>query len=211
VDYRSIDPFRSFYNLFSLGGFLAGANPIIQLVAEQMGINVLSGSAELYPTTHYDPNTGQMVADQPAGFPLRLLETMIPEVSAIDAKFQLSDQYRNLKVSDPAAFQHRIYTALGLPFGPETINVPAKEQNAQLKRYRDAQSAIGKAIQTGDFSDAKRYAYVPVPSLLSSYIPSTYATPQQIEAVYRALQSRIGTDVSLHAILPKPKRRRTTP
>lgn len=211
VDYRSLDPFRSFYNMFTLGGFMSQANPAVQLVAEQMGVNVLSATPELYPNVHYDPSTGQMVADQPSNFLLRLMESTIPETSAIDAKFQLSDQFKNLKTSDPAAFQHRVYTSLGIPFGYETINVPAKEQNAQMKRYRDAQTSINQAVQSGDFTKAKRYSYVPVPSLLSAYIPGQYATPQQIEAVYRALQQRTGTDVSLHAVLPKPTRRRTTP
>lgn len=209
VDYRSVDPFRSFYNLFTLGGWAAQTNPAVQLGLEQLGVNVLSGTPELYPNTHYDPSTGTLVADQPSNLGLRIMESILPETAAIDAKFQLSDQFKNLKVSDPAAFQHRVYTALGIPFGLETINIPLKEQAAQLKRYRDAQTQINKAVQTGDFSSAKRYSYVPVPSLLSPWIPGTYATPQQIEAVYRALQQRVGTDVSLHAVLPKPTRKRT--
>ena len=211
VDYRSIDPFRSFYNLFSLGGFFSQMNPALQLVAEQAGINVLSATPELYPNTHYDPATGQLVADQPSNFLLRAMESILPETSAIDAQLQLSDQFRNLKISDPAAFKSRVYSALGIPFGYQEINIPQKEQTAQLKRYRDAQTSIDQAVQSGDFTKAKRYAYVPVPSLLSQYITTKYATPQQIEALYRSLQQRLGTDVSLHAVLPKPTRPRTTP
>jgi len=213
VDYRSIDPFRSFYNDFTLGGLLSQTNPGIQFIAQQSGVNVLSATPELYPTTHYDAYTGTMVADRPKGVALSALESMIPEVQGADALFQLSDQYRNLKVSDPEAFQHRVYTTLGIPFGPEQINIPLKVETAQMKRYRDADTAINQAVQTGDFSSAKRYAATPIPSLLRRYFPGmTYATPQQIEAVYQALVARYApqnpTGASLHALLPKPSSRR---
>jgi hypothetical protein len=213
VDYRSIDPFRSFYNDFTLGGLLSQTNPGIQFLAQQSGVNVLSATPELYPSTHYDPYTGTMVADRPKGAALSALEALIPEVQGADAMFQLSDQYRNLKVSDPQAFQHRVYTTLGIPFGPEQINIPLKVETAQLKRYRDADTAINQAVQTGDFSSAKRYASVPVPSLMKPYFGGvTYATPGQIETVYQLLAAKYApqnlSGASLHAILPKPSRRR---
>jgi hypothetical protein len=213
VDYRSIDPFRSFYNDFTLGGLLSQTNPAIQFAAQESGINVLSATPELYPTTHYDPYTGTMVADRPKGVALSALEAMIPEVQGADALFQMSDQYRNLKISDPQAFQHRVYTTLGIPFGPEQMNIPLKVETAQLKRYRDADTAINQAMQSGDFTSAKRYASVPVPSMMKPYFGQiTYATPGQIETVYNALVAEYAPvnpqGASLHAILPKPSRKR---
>lgn len=211
VDYRSIDPFRSFYNDFTLAGFWTQINPGIQFMAQMSGLNILSGSQELYPNTHYDPNTGQFVADRPSNPLLLGLETLIPETTAAEAYFGLTDQYRNLKISDPAAYRHRVLTALGLPFFPETFNVAQRVETAQMKRYRDAQTSINQAIQTGDFTKAKRYDYVPTPSLLSRYFPGVrYVTPQQAEAVYRALQQQANAPgVSIHALLPKATRTRT--
>lgn len=222
VDYRSIDPFRSFYNVFTLAGITSQMNPGFQLLAQQAGVNVLSATPELYPHTHYNPTTGQLEADQPPNLPLRILETIIPPTQAIDARFTLSDQFRNLKINDPEGYRHRIFTSLGIPFSGfpftlaggelgEKINVPRKRELTQLKRYTDASNAINEAVRTGDFSKAKRYDWVPTPSLLSPYFPIDYARPGQIEKVYRALEERLtaGTDVSLHAVLPKPSRRRT--
>jgi hypothetical protein len=223
VDYRSIDPFRSFYNVFTLAGVTSQMNPGFQLLATQAGVNVLSATSELYPHTHYNPTTGQMEADQPPNLPLRLLETIIPPTQAIDAKFALSDQFRNLKISDPEGFKNRLYTSLGIPFSGfpfslaqgeigTTINKPRKVETAQLKRFTDASNAINEAIRTGDFTNAERYDTVPVPTMMQPYLPVPYASPQSIEAVYRGLQQRYGvagTDISLHAVLPKPTRRRT--
>jgi hypothetical protein len=208
VDYRSIDPFRSFYNDFTLAGLTQQANPAFQFILQQAGVNVLSATPELYPGTHYDPNTGTMVADRPANPMLSALEIAVPEMQGADALFQMSDQYRNLKISDPEAYKHRVYTALGIPFGPEEINVPAKVEAAQMKRYKDAQTSINQAIQSGDFSKAKRYSSVPIPSLLQRYFGNLqYATPGQIEQIYRALQAQAKAagmgDTSLHAVLPK--------
>lgn len=211
IDYRSIDPFRSFYNDFTLAGLTQQANPAFQMILQQAGVNVLSATPELYAPSHYDPNTGLMVADRQANPLLAAMEVAVPETAAADALFQMSDQYRNLKTTDPEAFKHRVLTTLGVPFSggvPETINIPAKIENAQMKRYKDAQTSIGQAIQTGDFSKAKRYASVPVPSSFQRYFGTLqYATPGQIEQIYRALKAQAASQglggTSLHALLPK--------
>jgi len=133
---------------------------------------------------------------------------MIPEAQGADAYLQLSDQWKNLKTTDPMAFKQRLYTALGMPFYPESFNLPLKQEVTQMKRYRDAQSSINAAVQTGDFSKAKRYSYVPIPSLLRRYFGNmTYATPQQIEQIFKALQGRYPSGTNIHAVLPKPSQR----
>jgi hypothetical protein len=214
VDYRSIDPFRSFYNVFTIAGISSQMNPAFQAVAQQMGVNVLSGTSELFPTTHFDPNTGQMVADQPPGLPLRLAEAAVPEVQGVDAIFSLSDQYRNLKLTDPQAYKRRVYTSFGIPFAPSTVNVPRTVETTQMKRYTDAQQSIAEAIRTGDFSKAKRYKVVPTPSTLKVFLGNKpYATTAEVERVYNALMEQMGlagTDASLHGQLRKPPRTRTS-
>jgi hypothetical protein len=210
IDYRSIDPFRSFFNDFTWAGFWSQVNPALQFVAQQSGVNILSGTPELYPQVHYDPQSGTLVADRPSpqNALMGALETMIPEAQGADAYLQLSDQWKNLKTTDPMAFKQRLYTALGMPFYPESFNLPLKQEVTQMKRYRDAQSSINAAVQTGDFSKAKRYSYVPIPSLLRRYFGNmTYATPQQIEQIFKALQGRYPSGTNIHAVLPKPSQR----
>jgi hypothetical protein len=211
IDYRSIDPFRSFYNIFTIGGFAASMNPAFQFGATQMGTNVLSGTPELFPKDHFDPNTGMMVADQPPNLGLRLAEAAVPEVVGVDALFALSDQFRNLKITDPEAYKKRVYTAFGLPFAPIPVNKPEKIETTQMKRYADASASVGEAIRTGDFSKAKRYDAVPTPSLLRAYLGNRdYATPAEIERVYNILRQQAdaaGISGSLHGHLPKPRQR----
>ena len=112
-----------------------------------------------------------------------------------------------------ATYKKRVFTAFGLPFAPIPVNVPEKVETTQMKRYRDASQSISEAIRTGDFSKAKRYDAVPVPSLLKPFLGNaTYATPEAIQRAYEALKSqmdRIGIQGSLHAYLPKATRTRT--
>jgi hypothetical protein len=213
IDYRSIDPFRSFYNTFTLGGFFSQLNPAGQFIAQRAGVNVLSGTPELFPHVHYDPNTGMMVADQPPSAAMAAAEAAVPELVGVDALFAVSDQFRNLKITDPEAYKKRVFTAFGLPFAPIPVNRPEKVETTQMKRYRDASQSISEAIRTGDFSKAKRYDSVPVPSLLQPFLGNaTYATPEQIQRAYEVLKSqmdKIGIQGSLHAYLPKATRTRT--
>lgn len=207
IDYRSIDPFRSFYNDFTLAGLTQQANPAIQFVLQQAGVNVLSATPELYPGKHYDPSTGTFVADRPGNPVLNALEAAIPETQGLDALLGMSDQYRNLKATDPDAYKQRVYSTLGIPYYGN-VNVPRKEETAQLKRYQDADAAISKAMQSGDFTAAKKYDAVPVPAMLKRWFPNViYATPGDLEKVYRWLQGQAASagkgGTSLHALLPR--------
>ena len=73
IDYRSIDPFRSFYNNFTIAGITSQMNPLFQMFANQAGLNTLSATPELYPGRHVDPVSGNFVADRPKGVALSLL------------------------------------------------------------------------------------------------------------------------------------------
>ena len=210
VDYRSIDPFRSYFNDFTLAGITSQLNPMLQFGLTEMGVNTLSATPELYPGMHYDPYTGSNVADRPSNSLLTAAETMIPEVNTLDAALSLSDTYKNLARTDPNAFRKRLYTSLGIPFGPSTENIPLDIQRQQTKRYKDADTAASTAIQSGDFSRAKQYDYVPIPSLMQQFFPGhRYVDPDTLETVYNQIRGQLNaagqSGVSVHAILPKPR------
>jgi hypothetical protein len=177
-------------------------------------MNVLSATPELYPGSHYDPQTGSMVADRPPNPFLGTLETLIPQTAAIDGMIGMTDQMRNLKRNNPDAYTRRLHSILGLPFMPEAIHKPLEIELSQMKRYKDAQDAISQAIQGGDFKKAKRFEFVPVPSLMRRFFPNqTYARPGDLERAYKYVVEQAASQgvsgVSPHAILPKPTRRRT--
>jgi hypothetical protein len=210
IDYRSLDPFRSYFNDFSLAGITSQLNPVLQFGLQEMGVNTLSATPELYPGMHYDPYTGSMQADRPSSPLMSGLETLIPETNTLDAMLSISDQYKNLARTDPNAFRKRLYTSLGIPFGPTTENIPLDIQRQQTKRYKDADSAASAAIQSGDFSHAKQYSYVPLPSIMQQFFPGVkYVTPAALEDAYNKIRAHLDATgqqgVSVHAILPKPR------
>lgn len=209
VDYRSIDPFRSFFNEFTLAGITSQINPLAQIPLQMMGVNVLAATPELYPGSHYDPELGTIVAERPSDSPLATIaHGLIPETVAVDAVLGLTDRFRHLKETNERAYHRAIFTALGIPFEPSTINVPYEKERAAQGRFRDAQNAISEAMISGNFDDVKRYNQVPVPSLLRRFFPnSAYASPGDIEALWGALTSSLGQQgaegISPKAIIPK--------
>ena len=207
VDFRSLDPFRSLYTDFSLAGVASQLNPILQFGLQEMGVNTLTGSAELYPNMHYDSSTGKMVADAPGNTLMNLFGQFIPQANTVDAMIGITDQYRHLRMTDPDGFKRMLWTQLGFPFAPQTFDIPKTIENSALARQSDARKAIGKAVETGDFGSAKRYDYVPIPSTMRRFFGGAkYATPGDIEAMWQRLQQEAAArglgNMSPQALLP---------
>lgn len=209
IDYRSIDPFRSFFNEFTLAGITSQLNPIAQTTLQMMGVNVLAATPELYPESHYDPELGTIVASRPSDSPIAtVVHSIIPETIALDALIGITDRYRHLKDTNKRSYHKAIFTALGIPFEYASINVPLEKEDAAVSRFNDAQHAISQALISNDFNDVKRYNAVPVPSLLRKFLPGRqYASPAEIEALWGALTALLARQgaagVSPKAILPK--------
>lgn len=161
VDYRTLNPFRSLANGFTLTGFMSMLNPAMQGMMEAAGLNTLSGSAEIYPTLVYDSNTGSLVAKRQDTGP-KLIEAFIPQLASIDAMVGFTDRMRSLKkYGAPGSFQRELFASLNLPFPTSRLNLPQAMQRAELNRYKVAQGETSSLLSNRGGGDISRFNLVP--------------------------------------------------
>lgn len=205
IDYKSVNPFRSMYNTFTLAGVLSSVNPYLSATMEASGLNVLSATPELYPDLQVDPQTGQIVAKHNASdIAMTALNAFVPEFSALDATLQLTNRMKGLKASNPDAFHRALWSSLNMPFSLSGYNIPHEIQRLERKRYKAAQSDVSAAMQSGDFSDVMRYGVVPVPSLLRPYLGgSAYAAPELLATVWHQIQAHAPAGVNVKGLIPR--------
>lgn len=193
IDYRSLNPFRSMYSVFSLSGMLSSLNPAFQATLQTAGVNTLSATPELYPTLHVDPQTGQLVATHdPKSVASNFLGAYVPETRAIDALVGLSDNYKYLRQTNPDAFARLVMSSLNIPFIPSSYNLTKEAQTLEIKRYKQAQKDVSSALSSNDFSTISHYNQVPAPAWLASITHSQYVTPTELERIWGMLRSKSG-------------------
>lgn len=202
VDFKSINPFRSISNDFSLAGFLSSLNPIITAPFAAAGVNTLSATPELYPELAYDTTTGTLTAKRRDVIPT-FISQFIPEYGLIDHFVNQTDRMRNLKANSPDAYRRQLFSALNLPFATTNTNIPYEQEHTQINRYKGAQAAISGAKRSQDFAEVNRYNAVPVNGQLTS--PSTFQTQQ--EKLAAALAQAGISGINPNAIA-KPVRKR---
>jgi hypothetical protein len=184
VDLKVFNPFRSLYSDFTLTGFLSGLNPALTTVMQAAGINTLAGAPDLYAGKSYDAQNGTWVADRPKRSPLDYAAGYIPQVSAFDQMLGITDRYRQLKASDPAAFKRALLSDLGIPFVQPKYPVKLEEAKTEIRRLQDAQAEVSSGAGTGHIPTG--YNLVPVPAWLGGK-SGQLATPQQLNAYLQAV------------------------
>jgi hypothetical protein len=163
VDYVAFD--NREWGSGSIIGFMSQTSPFLGAVMETMGVNPISGRANLYPELMYDPERGRIRPLAPS-----IMETapssMIPQLKGVYGIAQklgvwqpISD-LRRLQDTDEDAFNGRIFTAFGLPFTPRRRSYTDELIKPALARDEAASQIVNRAIRTGDWSDALRYKRV---------------------------------------------------
>lgn len=205
IDMKSVNPFRSMYNTFTLAGVLSSLNPYLSAAMEASGLNVLSATPELYPDLQVDPQTGQLVAvHKPSEVGYTIANAFVPEFGAVDAALGLSQRMKGLKESNPEAFHRALWSSLNMPFSMSDYNIPYEIQRLERKRYKSAQADVSTALQSGDFETLSRYNVVPVPSLLRPYLGgSTYTRPAVLAQLWSQISALVPAGVNAKAVLPR--------
>ncbi len=175
-DIRQINPFRDVGRDFTWAGFAGALNPALDAVLQSMGVDTYTGSAELYPELHVDPNTGNLSA-KGSNFFGNLINSALPQAKGIEGLLGWSDQMRTLKKTDPSAFSAAIFRSFHIPWAPRQLSIPQARAKMQLNQRRVAESAASRALETGDFSAVSQYNEVPYRGQL--------LTPQQLAALYQ--------------------------
>lgn len=160
INVRGMNPFADVSNYFTLAGLVSQLNPAMSGIMQAMGFNPRTATAQLYPTTVYNPDTGRLEAAQKN--PVKtVLEGFFPQAAGIQSLLHFDDQdIKNLKLTNPEAYRSRIFSSLGLPSGvfpPKKINPNLEIARAELARNGQMQDTLSAAIRTGDFSKARTY------------------------------------------------------
>lgn len=172
INLTGANPFGDVANQMTLAGFLSSTNPAIQSVLE--GVGVTSGSAELYPTLRFDPNTGRLAAVHPNPL-LQTLSNIVPQTDILTALTGTNSDFMDRLHSDPAGAYRGLMSSAGLPILWRDYNVPQEIAKTEVARQKSANSVQAAAQKSGDWSEALRY-----PSLSAAYAQMQQLTPEQV-------------------------------
>jgi hypothetical protein len=186
IDVRALDPLRDTANYASLTGWLSSLNPALTAPVAMVDPSFVFGDNVLYPQLEYNQLYGTKVAGA-SGNALTAAEQFIPQLTSLDIALGISSQYKNLRRTDPTAYARDIFTSLGLPFMPETVNLRQIAGRNEIDRYQQAAQAAQNAWQSGDFSGLAGYPTVPDPRQTGYNI-----TPMALEEEYKKILAATG-------------------
>jgi hypothetical protein len=155
INLKNYNPFGDVGEKFTLLGFMAGSNPVLKTMFEQMGFK--NGEREAYPELRYDPETGRMVAI--ADSALRsFVYNVIPQTKLVAEGLQLDNPISNRP--DAKSQFGAAFSAIRLPqlqelfFRENLAEVAMRNEQSVNRAMLDAAST---GLRTGDFSYASRF------------------------------------------------------
>jgi hypothetical protein len=202
VNYSTVNPYRDIGNYFTLTGLISSLNPFAQGTLTAAGLDTLSATPELYPAVTYNTTTGQLEAKRPSGGALSFLQSVIPEVGTLDHFLQLSSSMRRLATTNPEGYRKQLFSSLGIPFVPYSVNVPYSEEQAELNRFKYAQGQVSSAMKSGSIGPVSNLNLVP-------YLDELY-TPQQLQSIIQQMTGQQQT-VALPGLKGPESIKTTTP
>lgn len=174
-----INPFGDVANMMTLQGFVGSANPVISTVLEAIGVD--RGTAELYPTLRYDPESGRMSAVHRNPL-VALAENTIPQSQILTGILGLNKDFSRQLRSDPQSALRTMISAGGVPILWREYNVPQEEYKAELARGNSQDAAVQDAQASGEWSEALRY---PGARSIFDQVQATFAANPQMMDTYR--------------------------
>jgi len=202
-DLKNLNPFRSFASDFSVAGFLSSLSPFLTIPFQMSGVNLLSGTSQLYPGTVFNPQTGTLQASAQPGLPVQIAEQFVPQIGLFDHFLKLTAQTRALARYSPNAYHNQLFNMLNVPFVPEVINVPYEKEITEMRRFRAAQADLTLVENNPSANNINKLLqwnlvpwdnYLLPPTVLANY----YRRVQQ------ALQKAQSPIMSPKVVLPAP-------
>lgn len=175
LNLRPFDPFGDQADLLSISGWVAAANPAIQIALRQIGVN--RGEAEIYPTLRYDPETGRMTAVKP-NLLTDAIMTTVPRIGLLASLAGINPDYNELRGRDQSAADRSLAAQAGLPRLWRQFNVPQEVINAEVTRQRVEGDVLNEAMRSGDWTEALRY-----PNLRAYYEQVKALSPEELAAM----------------------------
>lgn len=201
VDARFMDPLRDTANYASWQGLFQSLNPVLSAPLAEVDPQIIFGSNELYPTVSYNSLYGIKEAG-PQGNLYNAAEQFVPQLSAVDAAFNLSGQYGYLKSQGGDAFAKKVYQSLNVPFFQvQHINLRQIAAQNELDRYSIASTA---AYDFASNSNPNALAgYAPDAELPDPLNSQYNVTPAYLKALQDQSESESGVPL-LESATPPP-------
>lgn len=156
IQLQGANPFADVANYFTLEGFLGQVNPIVGGIAQSLGIDVRSGTAELYPDLEYDPETGRLRAT--SRNPLTTItQATIPQSRVLFNLAGQNAEWKEVLRRNPEAAQRMFLSQIGVPVVLRDVRVNEERFKAELARDEGLRDAFNEALATGDDTVARRY------------------------------------------------------
>lgn len=164
---QGINPFSQTADWFKMAGFATGnadfsaittnLNPVLSTMLEGMGVDTMSGSAELFPDVRVDPDTGRLVATNADFTPGSIAANFVPQAQAVAAMTGFSGQFADMVQNNPDGAGRFLASNLGLPVMVRDMNVPEEQISAELTRQEAQSRARSKALREGNFGLLRDY------------------------------------------------------
>lgn len=192
ITLQGANPFSDVANYFTLEGFLGNVNPVVSGIAQSLGVDVQSGSAELYPQLEYDTETGRLRAR--SRNPLTTItQATIPQSRILFNLAGQNAEWKEVLRRNPEAAQRMFLSQIGIPSLYRDVRVNEERFKSELARNGDMRAAWNEALTTGDDSRARQYApLIPLLDQVRALQSSGQLQGMQGQAPPSTLQSVLG-------------------
>ena len=181
IDTKALDPLRDTANYASLTGLFESLNPAITAFGGLVDPQFSYGGQNMYPNVTFSNLYGTKTSSAGGGL-FTAAEQFVPQLTALDAAFNLSGQYAYL-AQDPQSFDKKVFESLGLPFTPEQLNLRQIAAQQELDRYNIA-STTAYDVATGQPDAAAPISAYPAGAELPDPLNTEYnVTPAYLEAM----------------------------
>ena len=150
------NPFSDVANYFTIAGFTGNASPLIGAVLRLTGVDTSTGTADLYPTLRYDPETGRMVAERPNAI-ATIAESILPQSRLITNMTGMSTEIRDLIQHNPDSARRYLQSTLGLPVLTREVNIPEEYFKTELRRDREQREQLNASLRSGNIGAMREY------------------------------------------------------
>lgn len=150
VSLGAINPFASVGSSFTLAGLTGNMNPVAGSFLRAMGIDPLSGEAELYPDMSYDPDTGRygIKTESLLG---SLGQSMFPQVNAMLTLVGGNAQYQELLKTNPDSAVNMLRSQAGFPVIFRNVPLVQTQMKSEVVRADDQRQGFNDALKSGNY------------------------------------------------------------
>lgn len=202
-DIKVLNPFRDIDSMMSLQGFYSQLGPLPKIALLPLGANTILGTPDMYPDLVYDEETGRLVTKREGVTQMAVgaLGALLPPAQAIEHFLQTTESMRNLKATNPQAYERQLYSALGLPAIPTEYSVPKARAKGEIDRYRSAAGKVSTALRSGNAEALEGMDIVP--------FQGQFVSADLIKQILEKLNTPEG--ISPKAVIPSYNRPKNPP